>query len=299
MTSILSADESRALYFQTAASDNFTKKNNILPSKKMEECRGENCMHIHEMGKKSQKYIEYKPGRAPFWQRQNCKYSEEFIPRPLGDDKINRELAKTFKPIPHGNTPGKISDKTLYRDDFIAYKEKMKFAKSKPFLPENARHEAKGPIESTTTMSRMFENHRGRFCPDSFKPKKQTHSADPRLFTHYDTRYGEVFNKDKGRVGYHREGKPLSSEDNSFRIFGSSVPNKVRDFFNLRRIHSTPEMSLTDPNKKPADPRPLYMQGPSITDLINMSKPEIKVRAENPSNPNSRTQSKSHQDLLK
>lgn len=233
-------------------------------------CNTENLSAIHEMGKKNQKYMKYKPSEAPFWKRSMCKYTEEFHPMPLGDSEINKQLAATFRPMAKpGVSSNSLSAKTAYRDDFPGYKgEKMNSAKLKDFKPEQQRHTKDQSLMVTDSHTHSaFAFHQGKHAPDSFAPKNQTHSNNPRLFTDYRSRYSETFNQD-----YSSGGPPgklaQSSEDNSFRINGSSIPNKVRDYYNMRRACSAGNVRQSRAFDQP------------ITDILRMSADEIRMRAE-------------------
>jgi len=280
---LLSSQDRRRLYFSTSSTDNFSVNSPLSPQK-MVECKGENFCDIHEMGKKSQKYLKYQPSQASFWQRTNCKYTEEFHPLPLGDYEINKQLAATFRPESIANQPGvKVCGATTFRDSYQGYEEKkMIFAKGKNFAPENARHtrdDSKLTVMEPHSHT-SFLDHRGRFYPDSFAPKNQSHIPDPRLFTDWRTRYREVFNRELPKGP--RTGLADCSEDNSFRINGGSVPNKVRDFFNMRRAFSA-EQIATGGSESPTHHN--YNQGPPIVDILKMSNKEIKSRAESISEP--------------
>merc|ERR1719389_674765 len=62
-----------------------------------EEDRTENFDQIHSMGKKNTKYMKFHPSRAPLVDRTACRYTQEYIARPLGDCETNKALAENFK----------------------------------------------------------------------------------------------------------------------------------------------------------------------------------------------------------
>jgi len=281
---MLSSQDRRRLYFSTSSMDNFSASEPLSPQR-MVECKGENFCAIHEMGKKSQKYLKYKPSQASFWQRTNCKYTEEFHPLPLGDYQINKALAKTFRPQSVADQPGvKCSSSTTTGDSYQPYSEKkMSFAKGQNFKPAQARHTSDDSKLAVTEpySHTAFLNHRGLRPPESFAPKNQSHLVDPRLFTDWRTRYTEVFNREMPKLT--RQAIAECSEDNSFRVNGSSVPNKVRDFFNLRRAFSSDNMPTSGASSVASVRN--YNQGPAIVDILKMSSEEIKNRAESISEP--------------
>lgn len=67
---------------------------------------GENFADIHNVGRKSTKYLEFQHSRSPLTNREACQYSKDFMPLPLADHAINKALAEQFKAGRKGGVAG-------------------------------------------------------------------------------------------------------------------------------------------------------------------------------------------------
>jgi len=238
----LGKEEMQKLFYRTTSSEEFV-------SKKWEPV--ESFDDIHNMGTKNGKYMTYRPSRAPMWARTMCKYTEQFVPKPLGDYACNRLLAETFRPSSKADAPLlKLGAKTSYKEQFPRIPGK-KAAEARPqsCKPAQAKHvqeDSKLAVTRSTT-HHQFQGHLITRDPakEAFIPSHQSHVKDPRLINDYTTRYNQDFGPFRGDV---RPPSPLvSAEDNSFRVNGSSVPNKVRDYINMKRAHSVGAISTLPP----------------------------------------------------
>jgi len=75
------------------------------------EDRGENFDQIHSIGKRKTRYLDFQYSKSPLTDRTGCTHTRSFTPHILGDNIVNKELAKNFK---EGlATGGKGADATL------------------------------------------------------------------------------------------------------------------------------------------------------------------------------------------
>eukprot|EP00931_Biecheleriopsis_adriatica_P090621 TRINITY_DN64583_c0_g1_i1.p1 TRINITY_DN64583_c0_g1~~TRINITY_DN64583_c0_g1_i1.p1 ORF type:complete len:260 (+),score=55.35 TRINITY_DN64583_c0_g1_i1:36-815(+) len=89
--SAVSKDEVRKFYYETT-------QNRALPEREIsEEIRGENYSNVHAIGQKTTRYLRFAPNVAPLTNRLACRHTQTYVPLPLGDNKINKDLAASFK----------------------------------------------------------------------------------------------------------------------------------------------------------------------------------------------------------
>lgn len=89
-----------------------------------QECVGENYIDVHSIGKKTTRYMDYQLNKAPLIQRDACKYTQEFVTLPLGDNKVNTEMAASFKgglAVGMKTVDAPLDGRTKYEDDFMMY----------------------------------------------------------------------------------------------------------------------------------------------------------------------------------
>lgn len=84
-------EEMQRSYYRTASMQDLSWK---TPSA---DDRGENFLDIHNIGRRTTKYMEYQKSTAPLLDRNTCNYSRDFVPLPVNDCKVNRMLANSFK----------------------------------------------------------------------------------------------------------------------------------------------------------------------------------------------------------
>lgn len=87
----VSKDELVKAYYQT------TSMREVPGRTPNAECVGENFIDVHSIGKKTTKYLDFQVSKSPLTQRDCCKYTQDFIPLPLGDNVINKAMAQSFK----------------------------------------------------------------------------------------------------------------------------------------------------------------------------------------------------------
>lgn len=94
------------------------------------EERGENYIDVHDIGKRTTKFLEYQVCKAPLTNRNACKHTQDFVPLPLGDAAVNRSLAESFKGGFKSGPRGSIAPldgRTMYEDTFPdLYGEQLK-----------------------------------------------------------------------------------------------------------------------------------------------------------------------------
>lgn len=132
----VTSEDVRRLYFRTTSAATFVPKDLAF-------ARTENFVDVHAIGQKSGKYMNYQKKRAPLLDRTSCKYYAEFTPLPLGDNKINTELAQTFKDRSGANkamTEAKFAAASNYTEAFRPpTRDQAKFARPKSAKPKVGR----------------------------------------------------------------------------------------------------------------------------------------------------------------
>ncbi|CAJ1380040.1 unnamed protein product [Effrenium voratum] len=84
-------DQVRKAYYETTSS-------RALPGREVsEEIRGENFLNVHCIGQRNTRYLQWTRNFAPLTTRVACHHTKTYVPLPLGDNKINMDLAKSFK----------------------------------------------------------------------------------------------------------------------------------------------------------------------------------------------------------
>eukprot|EP00927_Polykrikos_kofoidii_P079936 TRINITY_DN7678_c0_g1_i1.p1 TRINITY_DN7678_c0_g1~~TRINITY_DN7678_c0_g1_i1.p1 ORF type:complete len:254 (+),score=13.54 TRINITY_DN7678_c0_g1_i1:143-904(+) len=111
----LSPEVMQKLYYRTQVSD--------LPfHKPTQEQRGENFIDIHGVGQRASKYLEYQERTAPLLNRLACTYTQGYTALPLGDNVVNKALARSFKEGTGSNqstqNPIPLDSRTSYDDTF-------------------------------------------------------------------------------------------------------------------------------------------------------------------------------------
>merc|ERR1712032_520094 len=92
----------------------------------MGEGKAENMDQIHNMGKKSTKYMEYQAMRAPLVDRTACLYFRDFNPKPVGDSVFNKELAENFKGGHRLASTPSFGLTSSYADNFVDLSPKQR-----------------------------------------------------------------------------------------------------------------------------------------------------------------------------
>merc|ERR1719197_1099822 len=85
------------------------------------EDRPEGMEEVFGIGSRNTKYMGVQLKVAPNWDRTACRYTNDYVQRPLGDSDANRELAKTYKNRPGGaggRSSAKIETQTHYMKEF-------------------------------------------------------------------------------------------------------------------------------------------------------------------------------------
>merc|ERR1719331_796375 len=129
-----------------------------------EEDRTENFDQIHSMGKKNTEHMKFHPSRAPLVDRTACRYTQEYIARPLGDCETNKALAENFK---QGGMSKSMSSpflglKSSYMDTFAGHNQTaMRSAKQRSCAPRKVLTETLGGAGGLLeTVSNSHNSHR-------------------------------------------------------------------------------------------------------------------------------------------
>ncbi|CAE8620276.1 unnamed protein product, partial [Polarella glacialis] len=105
----VTADEIRKSQYETTA----MRATPVRPLS--QEIVGENFLNVHAIGQKETRYLPFAVNVAPLTNRLACKYTQDYIPLPLGDKAINKGLAANFKA---GNKSGGAAGSAAPMDGF-------------------------------------------------------------------------------------------------------------------------------------------------------------------------------------
>eukprot|EP00439_Symbiodinium_sp_Y106_P001070 s8151_g1.t1 len=86
------------------------------------EIRGENYLNVHAIGQRNTKYLQWTRSVAPLTNRLACHHTQQFQPLALGDNKINSDLAASFKAgwqKSKGGSQAVMDSRTVYEDTFV------------------------------------------------------------------------------------------------------------------------------------------------------------------------------------
>jgi len=186
------------LYFKTTKDS--THNWQTIPA----EDRCENFDALHNIGKRSTKYMKFQKKVAPLVDRTACRYNMEFTARPLGDYQTNKELAITFAGIKaHQSTPS-FGVKTSYSETFQAATPKQHKAARQPSqAPKAGRTQTLGGtddfMEPVSLVHQTFRQHPLEMC------KQQASAAPKPNLTMCGSHPSELF-----RSSYHRTFTPSS-----------------------------------------------------------------------------------------
>jgi hypothetical protein len=213
----LSEADLKLLYYTTSTQNSYQTK--AIPESM-------SFADIHNIGKKDTKYFKYKPSTAPFWQRSMCRYHQDYVELPLGDAVINKALAETFAPMKERKMSAPSFEKvTRYKDEYQAYPGYQ--GPPKPFKPSNPLH--------VDLKSELLEKKCRTHC--EYLPHLDVHSPEEDIIrpsrwelrvqhpTLAATRYHEDFCNEREMAP---DAGRFKIEDESFRVFPSSIPRRVR-----------------------------------------------------------------------
>jgi hypothetical protein len=232
-SSKLSPENMKALYFATTAATTFVAKEiTFTPS----------YNEVHKIEQKSTGPTAYKPNRAPFWSRRMCRYQESYVPLPLEGAAINRELARTFRPVASNQRLDavKLEGQTRYCEDYQIPSKPGRAESQKPKQQKHVKDD-----DHLLVLRPASHDHYPPYSgdqlkpPESFKPPldKPTNASAGYTFNAH-TRYSEDFGG--SNVGSQLSAPKATHEDNSSRVWGNSIPNKVRNFM-FRHDACSPE----------------------------------------------------------
>mmetsp|Transcript_94148 Transcript_94148/g.206200 ORF Transcript_94148/g.206200 Transcript_94148/m.206200 type:complete len:682 (-) Transcript_94148:51-2096(-) len=158
----VSEDAIRHLYFSTTHERTFQGKE--LP----DAGRTENMLDVHWIGQRPTKYLKHHLNEAPLFNRDSCHYTQEYVPLPLGDNRINAQLAASFKGVSQkskltGPSDAKLSGETKYSQDFRPHSAaQMRGCKQRSYKPKEAKRATTlstgGPLlESKSASHEQFQ----------------------------------------------------------------------------------------------------------------------------------------------
>lgn len=230
----LSPDQLRSLFYTS------TTKSTYVP-KQLEFNPSFNQVHKVEQHSR----ISHE-SHAPFWSRSMCRYQMSYVPLPLEGAAINRELANTFRPL---NMAAVVSvplrGETRYKEIFRAPNKMTRSASMRPAQTRHVRPDDHLLIVDSVT-HQQFQPFEAKFIhpPEPIKseiPKPTKANAGHKFegITRYEEEYEPV--AQQSLRGFARPGDSASSsepvfgtkvvyEDNSSRVWGNSIPNKVRNY---------------------------------------------------------------------
>eukprot|EP00929_Paragymnodinium_shiwhaense_P048632 TRINITY_DN24561_c0_g1_i1.p1 TRINITY_DN24561_c0_g1~~TRINITY_DN24561_c0_g1_i1.p1 ORF type:complete len:363 (-),score=67.07 TRINITY_DN24561_c0_g1_i1:101-1189(-) len=114
--SAASAEDVKRCYFQTSKHRAFRGRG----PERDKDAKSENMINVHFVGQRLEnKYLKFQVKTAPLLDRASCHYHKDFLPRPLGDNVMNREMAKVNKAGKGpATTQAAFSDSTQYNETF-------------------------------------------------------------------------------------------------------------------------------------------------------------------------------------
>eukprot|EP00928_Gymnodinium_smaydae_P071595 TRINITY_DN55142_c0_g1_i1.p1 TRINITY_DN55142_c0_g1~~TRINITY_DN55142_c0_g1_i1.p1 ORF type:complete len:249 (-),score=43.60 TRINITY_DN55142_c0_g1_i1:63-809(-) len=154
-----STSDIQRLYFKTSQKDEFDWR--TLP----ENDRAENFDQVHNIGKRTTKYMKYQKKVAPLVDRTACRYNMEFIPKPSADYMCNKELAETFAGVKSVSASPSFGVQSNYKETFVPIStEKLRGAKQKSQAPKQVRTKTLGGTDDLLETESML--HRTYSAPD-------------------------------------------------------------------------------------------------------------------------------------
>ncbi|CAJ1380037.1 unnamed protein product [Effrenium voratum] len=131
-------DQVRKAYYETTSS-------RALPGREVsEEIRGENFLNVHCIGQRNTRYLQWTRNFAPLTTRVACHHTKTYVPLPLGDNKINMDLAKSFKSgwqQSKGGSSAAMDGCSMYEGHFVGCSAKEL---------QNARQPSRKPPQTLT-----------------------------------------------------------------------------------------------------------------------------------------------------
>ena len=85
-------------------------------------------MTVHNIGQRNTKYLQWTRNVAPLTTRVACHHTKTYVPLPLGDNKINTDLARSFKQgwqQSKGGSNAVMDNTTMYEDDYVNCSQKQ------------------------------------------------------------------------------------------------------------------------------------------------------------------------------
>lgn len=151
-----SKEDIHRLCFQTTTGGTFDRKEVTGDE------RGESADEVYEIGKRVTKYHPFPLKVAPNWDRSACRYSSEFVKKPIGDCIANNQLAAIYK-TKSGGTSGKsgaqLNAKSLYEEEFCQTRslEDLRRAKPEAVVPKpNSMSSTGGRLLFTSSISHQM-----------------------------------------------------------------------------------------------------------------------------------------------
>jgi len=225
--------ELNKLFYSTSSRDQL--KGNGLAD---QDASSENFDAIHKMGHKNSKYMKYQLKTAQLLDRNACKYTRDYVAKPLGDCECNRELAKTFRgPLtsPAGNID--FEPRSQYNDNFPGFMGKeLKSAKLKNQAPHDRRTKTVGGIGESMVLASTAHNdlrppqHGMALQCDSFIPK-------PNLTLSAKCNHSDTYKSmSRSEFSWPRRKTPMSSSASAPGLgdAGAETDDGV-DIFSVRR----------------------------------------------------------------
>jgi len=126
--------------------------------------RPENFDQIHSIGKRTTKYMKYQKKVAPLVDRTACRYTQEFISKPLGDYQCNKELAENFKAVKKPMQAPMADVKSNYREQFAPITtQELRSSKMKTCAPKAVRTKTLGGTDDLLEVESL--NHKTYMTP--------------------------------------------------------------------------------------------------------------------------------------
>mmetsp|Transcript_58833 Transcript_58833/g.140291 ORF Transcript_58833/g.140291 Transcript_58833/m.140291 type:complete len:315 (-) Transcript_58833:16-960(-) len=148
----LSAEEAKKLCYTTTSSSDFRHPKPAPGS------AAESFKHLHWIGHRSGKYMQYPQKRAPYFQRTSCHYTMEFGPKPMSDLIGDREIMALNKQShmdgPKALMGAKMDGTSKYSTDFRPFTaEEVRKARPGSAKPAQGKWKSSGKLYETKSMA--------------------------------------------------------------------------------------------------------------------------------------------------
>lgn len=176
---IIDKDTVRQCFYQTTAMRVNTWKQST------QDDRGENYLAVHTIGQKTSKYLDVQLSTAPLLDRTATTHSRVNVPLPLGDNQVNKALAKVYKEGFGSAMKGldvAQNGRTQYDDDFPDVGEEAFAKRIGPANQPNQKpkQELTNTVGATDTLYEKKSHYHNRFVQPNLALARTERAAQPK-----------------------------------------------------------------------------------------------------------------------